>query len=217
MSTPSELRPLTKQQKSVYDFIKSEFRRNGYPPAIREICSGVGLSSTSTVHSHLKSLEQKGYIRRSKSKFRSIEILEQNFYDDPLYEGRYEDKREIIKLPIVGKVAAGMPLFAAENIEDTFPVPAEYLGSGTTFMLRVKGDSMIDAGIFHRDLIIVREQPDADNGDIVVALIDDSATVKYFYREHDLIRLEPANPAYKAIIASETVVIGKVIGLFRRL
>lgn len=216
MSTPGEIRPLTQQQKTVYEFLKSEFRRNGYPPAIREICSGVGLSSTSTIHSHLKALEQKGYIRRSKSKFRSIEILEPDFYDGPLFEGRNEDEREIVSLPIVGKVAAGMPLLATENIEDTFPVPAEFLSSGTTFMLRVKGDSMIDAGIFHHDLIMVREQPDADNGDIVVAIIDDSATVKYFYRDHGFIRLEPANSAYKAIMIPEAVVVGKVIGLFRR-
>jgi len=216
MSTPDGFRPLTKQQKNVYEFLKAEVRRNGYPPAIREICTGVGLSSTSTVHSHLKSLEEKGYIRRSKSKFRSIEILEPHFYDGPIFEGRDEDEHEIVNLPIVGKVAAGTPLLAAENIEETFPVPAEYLSSGNNFMLRVKGDSMIDAGIFHRDLIMVREQPDANNGDIVVAIIDDSATVKYFYREHGFIRLEPANAAYKAIMTPEAIVVGKVIGLIRR-
>ncbi|MCL2694171.1 MAG: transcriptional repressor LexA [Oscillospiraceae bacterium] len=210
-------KPLTKPQRKVFEFLKSEVRRNGYPPAIREICVGLNLSSTSTVHSHLKTLEKKGYIRRSKAKFRSIEILEKNFYEGPLFEGREnDDDREIVKLPVVGNVAAGAPILAEENIEDTFPVPAEYLSGGTNFMLRVKGDSMVDAGIFHRDLIIVREQPNADNGDIVVAIIDDEATVKYFYREHGFMLLKPANAAYKDIRTPEATVVGKVIGLFRR-
>jgi len=205
------VKPLTTQQRKVYEFLKNEIRRNGYPPAIREICEGVGLNSTSTVHTHLKTLEGKGYIRRSTSKNRSIEILEPDFY-----ESRNFNDHEIIELPIVGRVAAGVPILADENIEDTFLIQAEYVSGGNMFMLRVKGDSMIDAGIHHRDLIIVRQQPDADNGDIVVAMLDDSATVKTFYREKNLIRLEPANSAYNTIWVESVRIVGKVVGLFRR-
>lgn len=199
--------PLTTKQQLIFDYLKKEIRQKGYPPAIREICKAVELRSTSTVHSHLESLERKGYIRRSPSKNRSIEILEHDFY-------RSSD--EFVNVPIVGKVTAGQPILAVENIEDTFPIPIDYIKNDTVFMLKVSGDSMIDAGIFNRDLILIRQQQDANNGDIVVALLDDSATVKTFYREKDHIRLQPENPAYEPILTKDVSILGKVIGLYRR-
>ena len=162
---------LTAKQQMVLDFLKAEIRRNGYPPTVREICDAVGLSSTSTVHAHLETLERKGFIRRSPAKNRSTEILEEDFY---------ANTRELVNVPIVGRVAAGVPILADENIEDTFPIPIDYVKNDTCFMLHVKGDSMIDEGILDGDLVLVRQQPDANNGDIVIALLDDSATVKTF-------------------------------------
>ena len=198
---------LTAKQQSVLDFLKSEIKRKGYPPTVREICDAVGLSSTSTVHSHLETLEKKGYIRRSPSKNRSTEILEEDFYTGG---------RELVNVPIVGRVAAGVPILAEENIEDTFPIPIDYVKNDVCFMLHVKGESMIDEGIFDGDLVLVRQQPDANDGDIVIALLDDSATVKKFRRDGELICLEPANPAYETIRTHECDVLGKVIGLYRR-
>lgn len=198
---------LSKRQRSVYEFIKLSIRSNGYPPSVREIGEAVGLSSTSTVHSHLETLEEKGYIRRKESKNRCIEVCENNFYDP---------KREMVYMPIIGKVAAGEPIFAEENVEDTFPMPLEYFSSNEDyFILRVSGDSMIEAGIHNRDMIIVRKQETARNGDIVVALIDDSATVKTFYKEKNHYRLQPENPHYDPIIVKEVSILGVVAGLFR--
>ncbi|MCL1863342.1 MAG: transcriptional repressor LexA [Defluviitaleaceae bacterium] len=198
---------LTAKQQMVLDFLKSEIRKNGYPPTVREICTAVGLSSTSTVHAHLETLERKGYIRRSPAKNRSTEILEEDFYGNT---------RELVSVPIVGRVAAGMPILAEENIEDTFPIPIDYVKNDTCFMLHVKGDSMMDEGIFDGDLVLVRQQQDANDGDIVIALLDDSATVKTFYREGEFIRLDPANSAFESILTRECDVLGKVIGLYRR-
>ncbi|MCL2387193.1 MAG: transcriptional repressor LexA [Defluviitaleaceae bacterium] len=197
---------LTAKQQTILDFLKSEIKRNGYPPTVREICDAVGLSSTSTVHAHLETLEKKGYIRRSPTKNRSTEILEEDFYNS----------RELVNVPIVGRVAAGMPILAEENIEDTFPIPIDYVKNDSCFMLHVKGDSMIDEGIFDGDLVLVRQQPDANDGDIIIALIDDSATVKTFHRDGENIRLSPANKAFAPIITRECNVQGKVIGLYRR-
>ncbi len=200
---------LTKSQQLIYDFLKKEIRQKGYPPSVREISEAVGLSSTSTIHSHLSSLEKKGYIRRSfAKKSRSIEILEPDFYGSG---------RELVNVPIVGKVTAGQPILAVENIEDTFPIPVEYVHDDKVFMLRVQGDSMMNAGIFHKDLILVRSQPTANNGDIVVALIEDSATVKTFYKEKGAIRLQPENPSYEPIIVRDVIILGKVIGLYRKI
>lgn len=198
---------LSAKQQKVLDFLKSEIRKNGYPPTVREICDAVGLSSTSTVHAHLETLERKGYIRRSPAKNRSTEILEENFY---------AGTREMVNVPIVGRVAAGVPILAEENIEDTFPIPIDYVKNDTCFMLHVKGDSMTDEGIFDGDLVLVRQQQDAIDGDIVIALIDDSATVKTFYRDGEFIRLDPANSAFEPIRTRECDVLGKVIGLYRR-
>jgi len=198
---------LTTKQKQILDFLKAEIRQNGYPPTVREICDAVGLSSTSTVHAHLETLERKGFIRRSPAKNRSTEILEEDFYTNA---------RELVNVPIVGRVAAGVPILAEENIEDTFPIPIDYVKNDVCFMLHVKGDSMIDEGIFDGDLVLVRQQVVAKDGDIVIALVDDSATVKKFFRDGKNIRLNPANPSFKPIIVEDCDVLGKVIGLYRR-
>jgi repressor LexA len=198
---------LTHKQQMVLDFLKREIKQNGYPPTVREICDAVGLSSTSTVHAHLETLERKGYIRRSPTKNRSTEILEEDFYGNA---------RELVSVPIVGQVAAGVPILAEENIEDTFPLPIDYVKNGSCFMLHVKGDSMIDEGILDGDLVLVRQQQTAVNGDIVIAMMEDSATAKTFYRENGHIRLQPANNAFAPIIVKDCEILGKVIGLYRR-
>jgi len=199
---------LTRMQKVVYNYLKSQIKETGYPPSVREICDAIGLKSTSSVHAHLETLTDKGWIHRSKSKNRSIEILEEGFYS-PL--------REVVNIPIVGTVAAGAPIYADENVEDTFPIPVEYLQTSSDhFMLRVRGDSMVDCGIFNGDLVIVRQQNTATNGDIVVALIDDSATVKTYYKERGRFRLQPENSEYAPIIVDEVTILGVVMGLFRK-
>lgn len=198
---------LSNKQQMILDFLKKEIKQNGYPPTVREICDAVGLSSTSTVHAHLETLERKGYIRRSPTKNRSTEILEEDFYGNA---------RELVNVPIVGQVAAGVPILAEENIEDTFPIPIDYVKNDTCFMLHVKGDSMIEEGILDGDLVLVRQQQTASNGDIVIAMMEDSATVKTFYRENGHIRLQPANKAFTPIIVKDCEILGKVIGLYRR-
>ena len=200
---------LSAKQLEILSYMKNEVSQKGYPPSVREICMAVGLKSTSTVHGHLERLEKKGYIRRDPTKPRAIEILDPS--DNIIH------KREMVDVPIVGNVTAGVPILAVENIEDTFPLPIEYVNNDEVFMLRVKGDSMIEAGIFNKDLILVRQQSYADNGDIVVALLDDDyATVKTFYKEKDHIRLQPENAALSPIIVSDVSIVGKVIGLFRK-
>jgi len=198
---------LSAKQQLILDFMKNEIKKNGYPPSVREICDAVGLSSTSTVHAHLGSLERKGYIRRSPAKNRSTEILEDNFYSSG---------QELANVPILGKVSAGVPILAEENIEGTFPIPVDHVKNDNCFMLHVKGDSMMDEGILDGDLVLVRQQQTATNGDIVIALIDDSATVKFFYREAGHIRLQPANEAFNPMIMDDCEILGKVIGLYRR-
>ena len=175
-------------------------------PAVREICEAVHLKSTSSVHSHLESLERKGYIRRDPTKPRAIEILDDSFQ---------LLRKEMVNVPIVGKIAAGSPLLAVENIESYFPIPSEYLPNAQTFLLEVKGESMINAGIFNGDNVLVKKQPNAENGDIVVALVDDSATVKTFYKEDGHYRLQPQNSSMEPIIVDNVEIIGKVISLFR--
>ncbi|HHW70441.1 MAG TPA: transcriptional repressor LexA [Clostridiales bacterium] len=199
---------LSKNQKAILDFIKSELRTKGYPPSVREICDAVGLKSTSTVHGHLERLEKKGYIRRDPTKPRAIEVL-----DDIMF---ISDK-ELVNIPILGNVTAGKPILAVENIEDTFPIPVDYVGNSKCFMLSIKGDSMIEAGILDGDFIIVRQQHTAENGDIVVALIENEATVKSFYKEKDFIRLQPRNKYMEPIITKDVVILGKVIGVIRML
>lgn len=195
------------KQDEILAFIKKEIHEKGYPPSVREICSAVGLKSTSTVHGHLERLEKRGLIRRDPTKPRAIEIL-----DD------YGPAKEMVNIPIVGKVTAGQPILAVENIEDVFPIPMDFVGSNNeTFILKVQGQSMIDAGILDGDFLIVEQKSTAENGDIVVALIDDGATVKTFYKEDGYIRLQPQNPTMSPIIVKDVMILGKVIGLFRKI
>ena len=197
---------LTDNQQQILEFIKHSILEKWYPPAVREICQAVHLRSTSSVHSHLETLERKGYIRRDPTKPRAIEIIDDDFN---------LARREIVHIPIVGTITAGEPILAVENIEDYFPMQPDFISSRDTFMLHVRGESMINAGIMDGDLVIVQQQPTADNGDIVVAMIDDSATVKRFYKEDGHYRLQPENDAMDPIIVPEVSVIGKVIGLYR--
>jgi len=199
---------ITSKQKEILEFMKNEILSKGYPPAVREICEAVSLKSTSSVHSHLETLEKNGYIRRDPAKPRAIEIVDDNFN---------LTRREIVNVPIVGTVTAGQPILAVENIESYFPIPMDYMPNQETFMLKVKGESMINAGIFDGDTILVQKQPNAKNGDFVVALIEDSVTVKTFYKEKDYYRLQPENDYMDPIIVPEVEILGKVIGLFRML
>lgn len=202
---------LTQKQIEILLYIKSELERQGYPPAVREICKGVGLKSTSTVHAHLEKLEMKGYIRKDPTKPRAIEILDRE--DDFLLA-----KKKTLDVPIVGKVTAGSPILAVENIEDTYPVPLELVEGHDVFMLKVQGESMIDAGILDGDLVLVKEQKVANNGDIVVALLDDEeATVKRFFKEKDKVRLQPENQFMEPIYTTNVSILGKVIGLYRKI
>lgn len=197
---------ITAKQKEILEYIKETILKKGYPPAVREICEAVKLKSTSSVHSHLEQLEKNGYIRRDPTKPRTIEII-----DDCFNLAR----REVVNVPLIGTVAAGVPILAEENIENYFPIPVEMLPNKETFMLRVKGDSMIEAGIFNGDQVIVAQSDTANNGEIVVALLDDSATVKTFYKENGHFRLQPQNASMAPIIVDEVKILGKVIGLFR--
>lgn len=196
---------ITLKQQQILDFIKEEILKKGYPPAVREICEAVNLKSTSSVHSHLETLEKNGYIRRDPTKPRAIEIVDEGF----------QVIREMASIPIVGTVAAGQPIFAQQNIEGYFPVPADMIPSGDLFILRVKGESMINIGIFDGDQIFVQQCNTAKNGDIVVALVEDSATVKTFYKENGHIRLQPENDTMEPIIVQECTILGKVFGVFR--
>lgn len=198
---------ISSKQKEILEFMKNEILSKGYPPAVREICEAVHLKSTSSVHSHLETLEKNGYIRRDPAKPRAIEIVDDNFN---------LTRREIVNVPIVGTVTAGQPILAVENIEGYFPIPMDYMPNTETFMLKVKGDSMINAGIFDGDNILVQKQSHAQNGDFVVALLEDSVTVKTFYKEKDCYRLQPENDYMDPIIVPSVEILGKVIGLFRR-
>lgn len=198
---------ISKKQQEILDYIKSEIMDHGYPPSVREICDAVNLKSTSSVHSHLETLERNGYIRRDPTKPRAIEIVDDQFN---------LARREVVNVPLVGQVAAGTPILATENIENYFPVPAEYVPEKPVFMLHVKGNSMVNVGINNGDFVLVEQQNDANNGDIIVALIDDSATVKTFYREKNYIRLQPENDAMDPIIVHDDLqILGKVFGVFR--
>lgn len=199
---------LTDKQTQILEYIRHEILAKGYPPSIREICQAVDLKSTSSVHAQLSSLEAKGYIRRDLTKSRSIEIIDDDFS---------LTKRELVNIPIVGTVSCGQPILAEQNIEDYFPVPPEYIHNtnNRTFMLRVKGDSMINVGIYEKDLVIVEQCSSARNGEIVVALIEDSATVKTFYKENGYIRLQPENDYMDPILVEHCEILGRVIGLFR--
>ncbi|MDD2958320.1 MAG: transcriptional repressor LexA [Lachnospiraceae bacterium] len=198
---------ITKKQEEILTYIKNEILNRGLPPTVREICEAVNLKSTSSVHAHLESLEKNGYIRRDSTKTRAIEILDENFN---------LSRREMVNVPVIGTVAAGQPILAIENIENYFPIPAEYMPNEQTFLLRVKGESMINAGILDGDHVLVQKQSAAENGDMVVALVGDSATVKTFYREDGYYRLQPENDTMDPIIIrGDLNILGKVFGVFR--
>ena len=218
---------LSDREQKILQYMKTETRKKGYPPTVREMCQFLGIKSTSTAHKDLESLERKGLIRKDPSKPRAIEILDQPdsagsnvAQDQANLITMLPDRADIVDIPIVGRIAAGTPILAEQNIEDTFPVPARYIKNGVHFMLTVKGDSMIEAGIFDGDFILVQQQPDARNGDIVVAMIDgfeSEATVKTFYKEKDHIRLQPENSAMSPILVHDVKILGLVKGVFRYL
>ena len=197
---------ITAKQQEILEYIKAQTLAKGYPPTVRDICEAVQLKSTASVHAHLETLEERGYIRRDPTKPRAIEIIDDDFA---------LNRREYAQIPVVGRVAAGEPLLAEQNIQDYFPIPADMLPNDQIFMLQVKGDSMINAGIFDGDKVIVRQTSTARNGDMVVALIEDGATVKTFYHEGDHIRLQPENDDYDPIIVKDVAILGEVIGVFR--
>ena len=197
---------ISDKQREILEYIKQEILNRGYPPAVREICEAVDLKSTSSVHAHAETLEKTGYIRRDPTKPRAIEIIDDNFN---------LTRREVVNVPLVGRVAAGEPILAVENVENYFPIPIEFMPNAESFMLKVKGESMINAGILDGDSVLVEKRSDAHNGEIVVALVDDSATVKTFYKENGYIRLQPENDTMDPIIVDNCEILGKVFGVFR--
>ena len=211
---------LNDKQQQILDFVNSQVEEKGYPPSVREICSAVGFKSTSTVHGYLEKLEKQGLKMKDPTKPRALRVVgskkaprkETTAYKD------YYPGRELVDIPIVGKVTAGLPILAVENIEDTFPLPVDFVQNSTAFMLKVQGDSMVEAGILDKDLVLVKQQSTAINGDIVVALIEDEATVKTFYKEKEYVRLQPQNQYMDPIIVRDNLsILGKVIGVFRKL
>ncbi len=197
---------ISEKQREILEYIKSEIVNKGYPPAVRDICEAVHLKSTSSVHSHLETLEKNGYIRRDPTKPRAIEIMDDSFN---------MVRREVVNVPLIGRVAAGEPILAVENVEMYFPIPAELMPNQDCFLLEVHGESMVEAGIFDGDNILVKQQSTASNGDIVVALVDDSATVKTFYKENGHFRLQPENSSMDPIIVDHVEILGKVFGVMR--
>ncbi|WP_100373054.1 transcriptional repressor LexA [Bacillus sp. FJAT-45037] len=203
---------LSKRQQEILDFIKIEVKKKGYPPSVREIGEAVGLASSSTVHGHLSRLEKKGFIRRDPTKPRAIEVLNLDELESTSIE------RKTTYVPIVGKVTAGLPITAIENVEDYLPLPEHLVSNESTYVLVIQGDSMIEAGIYDGDMVIVRQQQTANNGDIVVAMTDENeATVKRFFREKDYIRLQPENSTMDPILLKDVTILGKVVGVFRTL
>lgn len=210
-------RGITKRQQQIYDFIRSYQQEKGYPPSVREMAAAVGLSSPSTVHAHLAALEDHGLIKRDKTKPRALEVFNQDGTSAKPEPEIHEAVRGSISLPLVGRVAAGLPILAEQNIEDTFTVPTEIATDSSSFILEVHGNSMINAGIFNGDYIVVREQKSAMNGEIIVAMIDGEATVKTFYKEQGRVRLQPENDSMEPIYATNPTILGKVVALMRRL
>lgn len=209
---------LNKREKAILKFIEKQVLEDGYPPSVREIGKAVGLNSTATVHGYLAKLKDKGYIKKEDKKGRTLKLLKGSAGQaiKPAEKDFYAQK-ELIEVPLVGKITAGEPILAVENISDTFPIPIDFVGNSDCFMLTVRGESMIEAGILNGDYILVRKQNNAINGEIVVALIEDEATVKTFYKEKDHIRLQPQNPTMDPIIVPNCEILGKVIGVFRKM
>ena len=214
---------LTVRQKQILRYITKQIEEDGYAPSVREIGKAVGLSSTATVHCYIKQLEELGYIKKENQKGRTLRILKkENELYNPDRVGKepskaFFNKKEMVDVPIIGKITAGAPILAVENITDTFPIPLEFVGNSQSFMLMVRGESMIEAGILDGDFILVRRQNVAENGQIIVALIDEEATVKTFYKEKDYIRLQPENSTMDPIIVPDCKILGKVIGVFRKM
>ena len=209
---------LSDGEQKILDFVNSEIDDKGYPPSVREICSAVGFKSTSTVHGYLEKLEKNGLIQKNPTKPRALKVMNRPKNVPANKEQGFYSKREMVEVPIVGKVTAGQPILAVENIEDTFPLPVDFVQNSTAFMLKVQGDSMVEAGILDRDFVLVKQQSIANNGDIVVALLGEEATVKTFYKEKDYFRLQPENQYLDPIIVKDDLsILGKVIGVFRKL
>ena len=215
---PRKTLELNKREKAILKFIEKKVVEDGYPPSVREIGKAVGLTSTATVHGYLAKLREKGYIKKEDKKGRTLKLLkgESGEQFDNNQKSFYSQK-ELIDIPLVGKITAGMPILAVENVTDTFPIPIDFVGNSECFMLTVRGESMIEAGILDGDYILVRKQPNAINGEIVVALIEDEATVKTFYKEEDHIRLQPENSTMDPIIVPDCSILGKVVGVFRKM
>ena len=199
---------LTKRQREILTYVMSNMQQRGYPPSVREIGTALGLTSSSTVHSHLTALEKKGFIHRDPSKPRAIEILK---------DGASQPPKRVVNVPVLGRIAAGQPLLAEENVEDVFPLPRDLIREDAAFILRVRGDSMIEAGILDGDYLVIRQQATANNGEIVAALMGEEATVKRFYRERDHIRLQPENRTMQPILTRDATILGRVVALIRRL
>lgn len=214
---------LTEREQKILDFMKKEIRENGFPPTVREICAALNIKSTSTAHKDMDNLMKKGYIKKNPAKPRAFIVLDDDFDQQQAVANASSveappERTDVIDVPVVGRIAAGIPILAEQNVEDSFPIPARYVGRGTTFMLTVKGESMIEAGIMDGDYILVEECSSARNGEIVVAMIDgfeSEATVKTFYKEQDHIRLQPENSSMSPIIVQDVKILGKVIGVFR--
>ena len=218
MLSKEEMTDLNKRERAILKFIENQINEIGYPPSVREIGKAVGLSSTATVHGYLAKLTKKGYIKKEDQKGRTLRVLKGGLADNekpspkPLYNGR-----ELVDVPVIGKITAGAPILAVENVTDTFPIPIDFVGNSESFMLPVRGESMIEAGILDGDYILVKRQNSARNGQIVVALIEDEATVKTFYKEKDYIRLQPENSTMDPIIVPDCKILGVVGGVFRKL
>lgn len=211
---------LNRREKAILKFIERQVKEEGYPPSVREICKAVGLNSTATVHGYLAKLKEKGYIKKEDKKGRTLKLIKSSNgkeIEEEKVEKEFYSQKELVDVPLVGKVTAGVPILAVENVTDTFPIPIDFVGNSDCFMLTVRGESMIEAGILDGDYILVKRQSDARNGQIVVALIEDEATVKTFYKETDHIRLQPENQSMEPIIVPDCRILGKVIGVFRKI
>ena len=207
---------LNDREKAILKYVQKQIKLNGYPPSVREIGKAVGLKSTATVHGYLNKLEEKGFIKREQQKGRTLKLLKGGL-EDKIVEKEVYTNKEMVNVPVVGKITAGAPILAVENITDTFPIPIDFVGNSESFMLTVRGESMIEAGILDGDYILVRKQNTAENGEIVVALIEDEATVKTFYKEKDHIRLQPENSSMSPIIVNDCRILGRVSGVFRKI
>ena len=209
---------LNKREKAILKFIQRQVQNNGYPPSVREIGKAVGLSSTATVHSYLAKLTEKGYIKKETQKGRTLKLLKGTDNKEIVKENKnYYTGKEMVEVPVIGKITAGEPILAVENVTDTFPIPIDFVGNSESFMLTVRGESMIEAGILNGDYILVKKQNTAKNGEIVVPLIGEEATVKTFYKEKDHIRLQPENSTMDPIIVPNCEILGKVAGVFRKM